>query len=547
MSLSLACILAEAARTHPDRVAVIDDAVRLTYAELWAEVRSLAAGLRELGVRPGDRVALMAANSADFPRAYFAVLTAGAVVVPVHLLLAPQEIAHVLRDSGSTLLLSDRALAPAAVRGGAALDLPVVTVGAPEGDGPPRLEDVAGRVSPLATLCTRSAEDPAVILYTSGTTGTPKGAVLSQLNLVMNATVNAYDANDTRQVDVVMGCLPLFHAFGQTVAMNTAFRVGATLVLMRRFEPVAALELMVEHHVTIFHGVPTMYVALLAAARTLPRAALPSLRLSVSGGASLPSAVLEQFEQRFETTVYEGYGLSETSPTATTNQPRMGTRPGTVGHPIWGVEVEIARHDVLGSIELLPTGELGEIVIRGHNVFLGYHNRPEATAEAVVDGWFRSGDLGTKDADGFITVVDRTKDVIIRGGFNVYPSEVEDALMRHPGIRQVAVIGLPHPRHGEEVCAVVVAADPAAPPTAAQLVEWATDRIGRHKYPRLVELVSELPLGPSGKVLKRELRRRYAAAAETGAGESDSSEPGAPAAGEAAAVASGEQSRPHGG
>ncbi|ASO20194.1 long-chain acyl-CoA synthetase [Actinoalloteichus hoggarensis] len=511
MSLSLACVLAEAARAHPDRVAVIDDAVRLTYVELWAEVRALAAGLVELGVRPGDRVALMAANSADFPRAYFAVLTAGAVVVPVHLLLAPQEIAHVLRDSGSTLLLCDETLAAAAVRGGEALDLPVVVLGSGDGDGdgPPRLADVAARVDPLATLRTRSAEDPAVILYTSGTTGTPKGAVLSQLNLLMNATVNAYDANDTRQVDVVMGCLPLFHAFGQTVAMNTAFRVGATLVLMRRFEPAAALAAMAEHRVTIFHGVPTMYVALLEAARELPRADLPSLRLCVSGGASLPSAVLERFEQRFETTIYEGYGLSETSPTATANQPRMGTRPGTVGHPIWGVEVEIARHDVLESIELLPTGELGEIVIRGHNVFLGYHNRPEATAEAIVDGWFRSGDLGVKDADGFITVVDRTKDVIIRGGFNVYPSEVEDVLMRHPGIRQVAVIGVPHPRHGEEVCAVVVAADPADPPTAARLVEWATDRIGRHKYPRLVELVTELPLGPSGKVLKRELRRRY--------------------------------------
>ncbi|AOS63334.1 long-chain-fatty-acid--CoA ligase [Actinoalloteichus hymeniacidonis] len=510
MSLSLACILAEAARAHPERVAVIDDTGRHTYAELWTQTLALAAGLRESGVRPGDRVALMATNSADFARAYFAILSVGAVVVPVHLLLAAKEIAHVLQDSGARLLISDHLLAEGAVRGTEGSGLPVLTVGAAEGSAPTRLEDVAAQVAPLTGYVTRLAQDPAVILYTSGTTGTPKGAVLSQLNLIMNATVNGYDANDTRSTDVVMGCLPLFHAFGQTVAMNTAFRLGATLVLMRRFEPAAALELMVRHGVTVFHGVPTMYVALVGSVAADPQRSLPPLRLCVSGGASLPMAVLERFEELFQTTVYEGYGLSETSPTATTNQPSMGTRPGTVGHPVWGVEVEIARQDLPDRIELCATGELGEIVIRGHNVFLGYHNLPEATAEAIVDGWFRSGDLGTKDVDGFITVVDRTKDVVIRGGFNVYPSEVEGELMRHPGIAQVAVIGLPHPLHGEEVCAVVVPADPADPPSAAEIIGWASERIGRHKYPRLVELVDALPLGPSGKVLKRELRRRYA-------------------------------------
>jgi long-chain acyl-CoA synthetase len=218
--------------------------------------------------------------------------------------------------------------------------------------------------------------------------------------------------------------------------------------------------------------------------------------------------VLEKFNAAFDTGIFEGYGLSETSPTATTNQPHFGTRAGTVGHAIWGVEVEVARPEIEERIELLPAGELGEIVIRGHNVFAGYLDRPAETAAAIVDGWFRSGDLGTKDAEGFITIVDRKKDLVIRGGFNVYPREVEEALARHPGVMQVAVIGVAHPVHGEEICAVVVR-DPAVPLSEDELVEWSKERLGRHKYPRQIRFVETLPLGPSHKVLKRELRRTF--------------------------------------
>ncbi len=205
--------------------------------------------------------------------------------------------------------------------------------------------------------------------------------------------------------------------------------------------------------------------------------------------------------------MFEGYGLSETSPTATVNQPWFGTRAGTVGHPIWGVEVEIADETVDDRIELMPDGELGEIVVRGHNVFAGYLDNPAATAEAVVDGWFRTGDIGRKDEQGFISIVDRKKDLIIRGGFNVYPREVEEVLMRYPGVVQVAVIGVPDQRYGEEVCAVVV---PTSPGTvdADALVDWAREQLGRHKYPRRVEVVDALPLGPTHKVLKRELRKQ---------------------------------------
>ena len=325
---------------------------------------------------------------------------------------------------------------------------------------------------------------------------------------MLNSTVNAFDANPIRRDDVVMGCLPLFHTFGQTVSMNSTFRVGATLLLQPRFDAAAAIELMHRERATLFFGVPTMYVQLLEAAARA--AALPELRDCVSGGASLPVAVLERFEQAFGTTVYEGYGLSETSPTASVNQPWFGTRAGTVGHPIWGVEVEVADETVDDRVDLLPAGSLGEIVIRGHNVFAGYLDDPEATATAIVDGWFRTGDIGTVDKDGFISIVDRKKDLIIRGGFNVYPREVEEVLARHPSVAQVAVIGVPDDEKGEEICAVVIAApSEAGPSDPAELIAWSREHLGRHKYPRRVEVLDALPMGPSHKVLKRELRTRF--------------------------------------
>ncbi|MEU5996247.1 long-chain fatty acid--CoA ligase [Streptomyces sp. NPDC047197] len=503
-TLSLAAILAEPARRHPDRTALVEGELRLSFGELWEQARTRAAALGELGVGPGDRVALMAPNTAEFPRAYYAILAAGGVVVPVHLLLSAEEVEHVLRDSGATLLLCHPAQAETGKAAAAATGVRMLTLGA---DG--ELETLAHAAQPLTSYVTREADDPAVVFYTSGTTGVPKGAVLSHLNLVMNATVCAFDAHDVRGDDVALGALPLFHAFGQTVSMNATWRAGATLVLLPRFDAARAIALMAAEGVNTFHGVPTMYVNLVAAAAAA--AELPALRLAISGGASLPVAVLERFEAAFGVPVYEGYGLSETSPTASVNQPVFGTRAGSIGHPLWGVDVEIARADVEGRIELLPTGELGEVVVRGHNVFSGYLGRPEATAEAVVDGWFRTGDLGTKDADGFLAIVDRKKDVIIRGGFNVYPREVEEVLMRHPDVAHVAVIGLPDEVHGEEICAVVVAA-PGSAPDAARITEWSKEHLGRHKYPRRVEFTGELPLGPSMKVLKRELRVTYSGA-----------------------------------
>ena len=499
--LSLAAVLAEPARRTPGKLAVVEGDQRLTYAEIWRDARCCAAALLQRGVRPGTRVAILGPNVVDFVRGYYAILAAGGVVVPVPTLLNGEEAGYILDHSGAELLLCAADFTDVGARAGELAGVEVLP-----------LEGLGEAVEPLPSHLPREAEDPAVIFYTSGTTGRPKGAVLTHVNLVLNATANAFDANPFLRDDIVMGCLPLFHTFGQSVSMNSTFRVGATLLLQPRFEAAAAIDLMHREGATLFFGVPTMYLQLLDAAPSA--AALPRLRDCISGGASLPVAVLERFEEVFGTTVFEGYGLSETSPTATVNQPWFGTRAGTVGHPIWGVEVEIADEAVDDSVRLLPTGALGEIVVRGHNVFAGYLDDPEATAQAVVDGWFRTGDIGCKDEDGFVRIVDRKKDLVIRGGFNVYPREVEEVLMRHPDVAQVAVIGVPDREKGEEVCAVVVpvperTVDPEA------LVAWAREQLGRHKYPRRVEVVDTLPLGPTHKVLKRELRTRFGPAATT--------------------------------
>jgi len=490
-TLSLASILAEPARRRPDHIALIEGDRRLTFAELWRAAREQAGALIERGIRPGDRVALMCPNTAEFSRAYYAILAAGATVVPVHLLLTADEAEFVLRDSGATLLICHPQVesvgADAARRVGIACLRPESLVG-----------------EAIALFVPRSPLDTAVVFYTSGTTGRPKGAELSHLNMVMCATVNSFDANDVHRDDIALGALPLFHVFGQTVSMNSTWRAGATLVLMPRFTAPEAIRLMATERVNTFHGVPTMYHGLIEAAADADE--LPALRLCISGGAALPLPVLERFEEVFDAQILEGYGLSETSPTAAVNQPVLGPRAGTVGHPVWGVDVEIADPGVTDRIELLPRGSVGEVVVRGHNVFSGYTGNPEASARAVVDGWFRTGDLGVRDEQGYLRIVDRIKEMIIRGGFNVYPTEVEEALLRHPKIAQVAVIGVPDENYGEEIVAVVV---PAGEISAEEVIAYGREHVARYKYPRRVEFVSELPLGPTHKVLKRELKQRF--------------------------------------
>ncbi|MFB7517201.1 long-chain fatty acid--CoA ligase [Streptomyces sp. NPDC056144] len=502
MSLSVAAVLGESARHFPDRIAVVEGAARLTYRELWTEALRCAAGLREAGVRPGDRLAVLLPNTTEFLRVYYGALAAGATVVPVHALLVADEVRYVLEHSGAVGIVSGGPL-------WAVADEAARAAGVRAFQGAPSAADPLPAAEPADPM------DVAVVLYTSGTTGRPKGALLTHLNIVMNASVTSRDLLGIGAGDVVLGCLPLFHSYGQTCAMNGTLRAGATLVLMPRFSGPAALGVLADEGVTVFMGVPTMYHALVEAAAGSERRPA-ALRVAVSGGAALPVAVLERFEETFRTQVLEGYGLTETSPVATFNQSHIGCRPGTVGHPVWGVEVEIADAAVEREIVLLAHGEVGEVVVRGHNVFAGYLDDPEATAAAIVDGWFRTGDLGVREKDGgFLRIVDRKKDLVIRGGFNIYPREVEEVLVRHPSVSEVAVIGVPDDAKGEEVCAVVVRREGAAPLTEVELVEWARERLGRHKYPRIVRFVDALPLGPTGKVLKRALTAGTAAAMAT--------------------------------
>jgi long-chain acyl-CoA synthetase len=345
-----------------------------------------------------------------------------------------------------------------------------------------------------------------VILYTSGTTGKPKGAELTHRSVMRNSEVVAMTATDVREGDVILGALPLFHIFGQTVGMNASLRAGATLVLLPKFDPEATLAAIEANQMTHFYGVPTMFGALLHHPGR-ERYDTSSLRICVTGGASMPVEVLHGFERAFSCEVLEGYGLSETSPVVTTNHAGRERRAGSVGTPIDGVEVRVV--DDAGRP--LPVGEVGEIVVRGHNVMKGYWKRPEATAEAIRDGWFHTGDLGRTDQDGYFYIVDRKKDMIIRGGYNVYPREVEEVLYEHPQIREAAVIGMPDERWGEEIGAAVVLHE-GERLEAQEVSDYVKERIAAYKYPRIVWFVDELPKGPTGKILKREIARPSSAA-----------------------------------
>lgn len=496
-TLSLASVLAEPARREPDAVALVQGEQRLTYAETWQRARRTAAQLVTDGVQPGDRVALLAPNVIEFVTSYYGILAAGGVVVPIPTLLQGREAAYLIDTAEASHLMYHPAVAAAATKA-------AEMTGVPTHD----ITTYGTDAEPLTTFVTREPLDPAVIFFTSGTTGRPKGAILTHLNLVMNATVSAFDGNGVPPGTIALGCLPLFHVFGQSVSLNAGFRHTATLVLQPRFDAREALEIMNREGVTMICAVPTMYIQLLAAVAENPDIPVPQLEDAVSGGASLPVAVLERFEATFSTKIHEGYGLSETSPSITSNQEQLGVEAGSVGHSLWGIDIAIADVTVPDHIEFVPAGERGEVIVRGHAVFAGYWNNEAATREVLQDGWFRTGDIGIQDESGRLRIVDRTKDLVIRGGYNVYPREVEEALMRHEGVDQVAVIGVPDEQYGEEIMAVIVPSE-GARLDGDEIIAWSRERLGSHKYPRRVEIVGELPLGPSMKVLKRELRTKY--------------------------------------
>ncbi len=489
---NIAAWLPRQAARHPESPAILQGERIVSYAAL-EQTSALAAGLlREHGVGPGDRVGLIMPNVAYFPIVYYAALRLGAVVVPTNPLLKAGEISYVWQDSQCRVAVVFDLFADEARRAAGDTDTDVIEVGAGG------FEQLLAGQQPEFGVADTDEDDIAVILYTSGTTGRPKGAELSHANIGSNVRTTVETLFGTGPGDVVFGGLPLFHSFGQTCAMNAAIHRGSTLALLPRFDPEEALRLVEREQVTIFLGVPTMYVALLGV-RDPDRFDTSSLRLAVSGGASLPAEVLHGIENTFHLRLLEGYGLSETSPVATFNHPERPGKPGSVGTPIRGVEVMIVDPED----REVPTGEVGEIVIRGENIMKGYLNQPEATAEAMRNGWFHSGDLGRMDTDGYVFIVDRVKDMIVRNGYNVYPREVEELLYTHPAVAEAAVVGVPDARHGEEIAALITLKE-GADVGEDELRDWAAARIAAYKYPRIIRF-GTIPKGPTGKILKRSI------------------------------------------
>ena len=495
MSLNLGVILQASAAERPDHPAIRFEDRTLSYAEVDRAARGVAAALRSRGIEAGDRVALLIPNVPEFTLAYFGILYAGGTVVPLNVLLSAPEVTYHLKDSGAKLLIAHPFFAEPARRGAEEAGVPFLPS---SGEGSDTLGALAGG-DPLDALHPTSPDDTAVILYTSGTTGRPKGAELTHSNLFVNCAVVVPRLVELSRDEVALATLPLFHSFGQTCIQNATLAAGGTFTLLPRFTPADALRLMQDHGVTLFAGVPTMYFALLHHEGG-EKFDLSKLRLCMTGGAPMPLEVMRAFEERFGVAILEGYGLSETSPVASFNMLTRPRKPGSIGYPVWGVEMAVLDD----RDRPLPEGERGEICIRGHNVMKGYWRRPDATKEAMRGGWFHSGDIGYRDEDGCYFIVDRKKDMILRGGFNVYPREVEEVLYEHPAVVEAAVIGVPHESHGEEVKAVV-ALSPGAKLAEDELIDWCKERLAAYKYPRIVEFRDSLPKGPTGKILKREL------------------------------------------
>jgi long-chain acyl-CoA synthetase len=505
MSFNLATILCESARALPDKIAVIGGGRRMTYAELDAAADRFAAGLLRKGIVAGDAVALQLPNVPQFAIAYFGILKAGAVVVPMNVLYKADEVNFILRDSGARLLITWAGVAEQAAKGAADAGLSEVVVlttpGVPApAVGLPFETLLAAPPTGPAPLHQTDPGDTAVIVYTSGYTGRPKGAELSHFQLFMNADTPGR-LFGIRDDDVMLVVLPLFHIFGLSSVLDVCVRFAATMSFVPRFDAATVLETIQRDRVTVFDGVPTMYIALLNHP-DLAAYDVSSLRVGISGGAPIPAEVIDEFERHFGIVILEGYGMSETAATTTFNVSAEDRRVYSVGRPIWGVQVQV--WDDNGTV--LPPGRehIGELMVRGVNLMRGYHGDPVATAEAFTDGWFHTGDLGYVDEDGFFFVVDRKKELILRGGYNVYPREVEDVLYTHPAVAEAAVVGVPHQRLGQEVVAYV-ALRPGQHATEAELIEYTKERIASYKYPRAVRFRATLPKNAAGKIAKREL------------------------------------------
>ena len=506
MSLNVATMLRESAVANPDKPLCHINDLSFTYAQVDEISGRIASALLATGLQRGDKVAVQLPNLPQFLFSYFGILKAGLVMVPLNPLLKAAEVSYHLDNSDTKVLITFEMFADEAHKGAQQVEREVTTyvVNMPGNDARPegtKHFDELYFADDTRDIVPTDADETAVLLYTSGTTGKPKGADLTHLNLYMNCTV-AGELFGFRDDDIGVAVLPLFHVFGLSSVLNTSVRYGGTIVLIPRFELEPVVEAVEKHKATIFSGVPTMYFGLLN--MDTSGKDLSSLRVGVSGGAAIPGEVIRAFEEKFPgCVVLEGYGLSESTSTTTFNVDKEQRKVLSIGTPIWGVEVRVVDEDD----KPLPSGEgnVGEIVIRGHNIMKGYYKNPEATAEAFKGDWFHTGDLAYMDEDGYFFIVDRKKDLVIRGGYNVYPREVEEVLYEHPSVAEAAVIGRPDPKLGEEVVAIVALKD-GADATPDDLVAFCKERLAAYKYPREVRIVDELPKGATGKILKKELR-----------------------------------------
>jgi long-chain acyl-CoA synthetase len=490
---NLADVLIRTAAEHGGRTAIKLDDLELPYAALEGASRHAAGLLAGKGIGLGDRVGLMLPNVPYFPVLFYGALRVGAVVVPMNPLLKSREVGFHLQDSGAKLLFAWHQFGEPASAGAEAAGAEYVAV------TPGEFEHAVGSAEPLADVAERDDDHTALILYTSGTTGTPKGAELTHANLREAARISV-DLVDSGPETVTFGGLPLFHVFGLTSGLNSCVRVGGCLTLLPRFDPGKALEIIQRDKVNTFLGVPTMYAAMLHH-EGADQFDTSTLELCVSGGAAMPVEVLRGFEERFGCTVLEGYGLSESTAIAAFNRPDRERKPGSIGIPVPDTGMRLVDDD--GSD--VPDGDVGEILVKGPTVMKGYWNREEATAETLdADGWLKTGDMARIDEDGFYFIVDRKKELVIRGGFNVYPREIEEVLYEHPAVREAAVLGLPHESLGEEIGAAVVLRE-GEQATAEELRDYVKERVAAYKYPRRVWFADELPKGPTGKILKREI------------------------------------------
>lgn len=492
--MDLSRLLRQTAARAPARTALVSatEGSSISFEDLDREADRVARGLGAMGVKVGDRVAIGMHNVTHFPFAYFGVLRAGAVVVPLNVMLTEAEVARVLTDSGAKAALVAGPFGAVVSAAAGSIGVRVVSADSWDDLGP------LGDPAPDPDV---SEDDLAVLAYTSGTTGEPKGAMLSHGNLLANLDqqMSIPEAHVTED-DVLFLALPLFHIYGLNVTMGLLVMNGAKGVLIEKFEPVPALEQIVQHKVSVLFGAPPMYTAWCATPGA-DQYDLSRVRLAISGAAPLPADVLREFRDVFNVQIYEGYGLTETAPTLTSNRMTEKPRAGSIGMPLPGIELRVV--DESGNdVEL---GDPGEIVVRGPNVFKGYWHKDEATSQAFRDGWFRTGDVAVQDEDGYLYLVDRKRDLIIVSGFNVFPSEVETALVQSGRVAEAAVIGQPHPYTGETVKAFVVLEDGESA-TEAELIAEVEKRLARFKCPTSIEIVDSLPHLLTGKVLRRALR-----------------------------------------